>query len=530
MSSTRFEPAAELVRPAASRRTALVVLLAVEVSTLWLTFPAGPTRQAVHEISVLLGSFGHVRQFLILFAAGTVFFGWTAIRSELRTFENEPQSPAALTTHFIALVLFAALGLSGGPFPVAFAASGALFLLSWLFCVLPPRFWLGWFRSNPGALAAGACVGLAGSFAAAAAGHWRLLSYWTLRIVERLLPLFGQSVVSDPATLEVGTPRFRLVLTGACSGIEGIGLVSVFLIAYLWGCRRDLRFPAAFLLVPIGIVTVWLANALRVTAMILIGGINRAVATEGFHSMAGWLSLNFVALGLVLVSRRARVFTRIDADDEPLDANPAGAYLLPLFSILLVAFITRLAFDGIDRLYPLRVVAGGAVLFAFRSELGRFQWRPSWWAMSIGVLTFISWMGIVYLQGGIHGDRAFENGLARLSAGAAAIWLIFRVIGAIATVPLAEELAFRGYVLRKLISSDFRSVAFDRFTWLSFLGSSVLFGILHGRWIAGVVAGMLFALAARRRGRFSDAVCAHAVANALIAVVVLTTKSWSLWM
>ena len=145
------------------------------------------------------------------------------------------------------------------------------------------------------------------------------------------------------------------------------------------------------------------------------------------------------------------------------------------------------------------------------------------------MLTFLAWIAIDFLQGGIHGDRAFENGLARLSAGAGAVWLTFRVLGAVVTVPLAEELAFRGYLLRKLISSDFRSVAFDRFTWLSFLGSSVLFGALHGRWVAGIVAGMLFALAARHRGRFSDAVYAHAIANALIAVLVLTTKSWSLW-
>jgi len=41
---------------------------------------------------------------------------------------------------------------------------------------------------------------------------------------------------------------------------------------------------------------------------------------------------------------------------------------------------------------------------------------------------------------------------------------------------------------------------------------------------------MLFAAAALRTGRFSDAVVAHAVANALIAVTVLVTGAVSLWM
>jgi membrane protease YdiL (CAAX protease family) len=56
-----------------------------------------------------------------------------------------------------------------------------------------------------------------------------------------------------------------------------------------------------------------------------------------------------------------------------------------------------------------------------------------------------------------------------------------------------------------------------------------LFGALHGRWIAGTLAGMLYALAVYRRGELADAVLAHTTSNALIAVYVLVTASWSLW-
>jgi CAAX prenyl protease-like protein len=69
-----------------------------------------------------------------------------------------------------------------------------------------------------------------------------------------------------------------------------------------------------------------------------------------------------------------------------------------------------------------------------------------------------------------------------------------RVLGSVITVPIAEELAFRGYVLRRLISSDFDNISL-RFTWLSFLLPSFLFGALHGRWPAGTVAGMFYAWA-----------------------------------
>jgi exosortase E/protease (VPEID-CTERM system) len=520
------------------RSGTLLSLLILEIAALWLALPAAPLHDAVHEVSVALGSLGHLRQFLILFLAGALFFGGTSIRLELRRLDSQPEGlreSTALRLHLLFLALFAGIGLAAYRMAVArswallFASAGAAFLLSWLFLLLPPRFWLTWVRSNPAALFAGGCAGVAGSLAAIAAQHWFFLSYWTLLIVERLLRLLGQSVETNLTTLTVGTPRFQVMLTDACSGLEGIGVVSIFLIAYLWGCRRDLRFPNALLLLPIGIITVWLANAVRVTAMVLIGGINPRIATEGFHSMAGWLSLNLVALGLVLASRRMPFFTRIPEKETTLASNGAGVFLLPLLAILITAFITRLGFDGFDRLYPLRVIAAALVLWIFRSELATFRWRPSAWSVAIGIVVFLTWIGIAFLNGGIHGDPRFERGLAGVSPFAAATWITFRVLGAVITVPLAEELAFRGYLLRKLISADFRGVPFDRFTWPSFLLSSLIFGALHGQWVAGIVAGMLFAAAAQRRGRFSDAVYAHAVANALIAVFVLATRSWSLW-
>jgi CAAX prenyl protease-like protein len=109
------------------------------------------------------------------------------------------------------------------------------------------------------------------------------------------------------------------------------------------------------------------------------------------------------------------------------------------------------------------------------------------------------------------------------------VWLTFRVLGSVIVVPLAEELAFRGYLLRKLIARDFENVPLDQFTWVSFIGSSVLFGLLHGRWVAGTLAGMAYAWAVYRRGQLGDAVLAHMTTNALIAACVLLQGRWALW-
>src|SRR6202043_1272601 len=72
-------------------------------------------------------------------------------------------------------------------------------------------------------------------------------------------------------------------------------------------------------------------------------------------------------------------------------------------------------------------------------------------------------------------------------------WITFRVLAAVVAVPLAEELAFRGFLMRRLLSPDFESVSFRRFSWIALLASSLAFGLMHGGYrVAGSVAGILF--------------------------------------
>ncbi|MBW2191910.1 MAG: CPBP family intramembrane metalloprotease, partial [Deltaproteobacteria bacterium] len=63
----------------------------------------------------------------------------------------------------------------------------------------------------------------------------------------------------------------------------------------------------------------------------------------------------------------------------------------------------------------------------------------------------------------------------------------------------------------------------------SFLVSSVAFGALHGRWLAGILAGMIYAAAQYRRGEISDAIVAHMVTNALLAAYVVIFGHWAFW-
>jgi len=110
------------------------------------------------------------------------------------------------------------------------------------------------------------------------------------------------------------------------------------------------------------------------------------------------------------------------------------------------------------------------------------------------------------------------------------VWVILRIVGSVVVAPIVEELAFRGYLMRRLVARDFDQVPLSRWTPLAVLGSSLLFGVPHQRWILGSVAGLVYAIAVIRRGRLLDGSVAHATTNALVAVCVLKSGDWSMWL
>jgi CAAX prenyl protease-like protein len=109
-------------------------------------------------------------------------------------------------------------------------------------------------------------------------------------------------------------------------------------------------------------------------------------------------------------------------------------------------------------------------------------------------------------------------------------WTVLRVLAAVVTVPIAEELAYRGYLMRVLVARDFETVPFARVRWPALIVASVAFGAMHGAfWLPGIFAGLLYGLIAIRRNSLAEAIVAHATSNALIAATVLIFGRWELW-
>jgi exosortase E/protease (VPEID-CTERM system) len=436
-----------------------------------------------------------------------------------------------------ALVGLSALPVATQPVMLIFAGrclAGVLTVVLGIFSFTPPGLCLNLIRETVAlwvcALAAGtlACLSVNVSWS-----FWQPAVGLTFVCVKTFLGLFFSKIVYDPHSATIGTQAFTVQIGAPCSGVEGVGLMAVFSVAWLWFFRRECRFPAALLLIPASLVTIWIANSMRITALVMIGNAGAPdIAEKGFHSQAGWIAFNAIAVGLCLVAERVPWLTtkaRRGAIQAAREQDATAAYLVPFLSILAAGMLARSASGAFEWFYPLRFFAAAAALWYFRGQYGRLDWRFGWQGVGIGVAIFGMWLGLDRLTGSPP-NSSIGSGLASWPASMRIVWLTFRTTAAVVTVPVAEELAFRAFLIRRLIARDFESMNPRSFTWVALLLSSVVFGFLHGgRWLAGIVAGLAYAFALLRRGRIGDAVIAHATTNALLAVFVLLQGRWDMW-
>ncbi len=118
-------------------------------------------------------------------------------------------------------------------------------------------------------------------------------------------------------------------------------------------------------------------------------------------------------------------------------------------------------------------------------------------------------------------EFAAQPHLAYFTAPPTERWQFYVVLGAVVLVgPLAEELAFRGY-LRELL----RGVAGPA---AGLYGTALLFGLFHGVQLAAPLAllGWLFGWLRERHGSLAAPWVVHALHNAITVAITMTCPAW----
>jgi len=214
--------------------------------------------------------------------------------------------------------------------------------------------------------------------------------------------------------------------------------------------------------------------------------------------------------------------------------QPWLPYVVPFVLFLLLTEPARYFPDLAPYLYIAKTILVGGVLWFWRRKyvddfaagltFGEF-------AVSVlcGLLVLVLWIapeGVLYQFAPGTGFDPY----AMMGSQSAAIGLIVvRLIGASIVVPIMEELFWRSFLMRYLIEVDFRSVAIGTFSWLSFLGVAVLFGLEHHRIVVGVIAGLLYGLLLLRQKKLRGVVVAHTVTNLGLGIYVVVTGNWMFW-
>lgn len=370
---------------------------------------------------------------------------------------------------------------------------------------------------------------------------WGTLSSATLRGAAALLSWTAGPVTLDLPNRVIGLSGFEVEVAAVCSGTDGIGLVLIFLGIWIALARARLRIHRALILLPLGVAAAFLANIVRVAALVAVGGAgHHEVAVGGFHSKLGWFLFCGIALAGIAAAESVRWFRRepsaaekdaaVAAGDGSHAHRPTGLedvnLILPLMAALATSLTTGLFAADVDLAYGARIAAAVAALVAIRRIVPSLRPGRPLVAILAGcglAVAWIAWAG--------DANEPIPQGLTELDASWRAVWIGIRVLGGVAVIPLIEELAYRGFLLDWLAGAGWRSAppAARPVPWWALLGSSVAFGALHEELLLGIVSGVLFAALRLGRGRIGDAVLAHAACNGALALAVLLGGRWQLW-
>jgi exosortase E/protease (VPEID-CTERM system) len=449
-----------------------------------------------------------------------------------------PIRPVWAATHFALIACLAWLSsvlFPPTPPPIPFAIVVCLGLLCGtvaVFCAFaataPLRTWLGGIRAlGRIPLYAGAVALVAAVAIPLSRALWGPATTATFALVSMILRPILPGLIVNPATRVVGTNQFEVEVLEYCSGLEGAGLILAFTIAWLWYFRKEYLFPRALVLIPLGLVLTFGLNAVRIAALVLIGSAGYGeAAMYGFHSQAGWIAFNAIAVGIAVGSQRSRWLSR---RSRPLEGdrsdNPTAVFLMPLLAILAAGMLSHALSGRFEWFYPLRLFACLAVIAIYRRRLASLEWSWSWRGISIGFIVFMVWLvGEHFLvpPTSMPSELVLASPYLRWS------WIGCRLATFVLTVPLAEELAYRGFLMRRLRASDFDSLPYRQVGWMAVVASGVAFGAAHGAmWLPGIFAGLAYGWIVKRRGQLGEAVVAHLTTNLLLAAVALVLGDWS---
>ena len=168
------------------------------------------------------------------------------------------------------------------------------------------------------------------------------------------------------------------------------------------------------------------------------------------------------------------------------------------------------------------------------------HWRVAE-AVGVGLVGIAIWIGLSelrleesvmnYLPDWLRpGKRSSFDPFQELATPVSAwSFIAVRLIGLSVLVPVAEELFWRGFLLRWIISEDWQGVPVGKYQTTSFLVVTILFTLAHPEWLAAACYCVLLNGLLYWKRDLWLCIVAHGVSNLVLGIYILSTNAWGLW-
>jgi CAAX prenyl protease-like protein len=213
------------------------------------------------------------------------------------------------------------------------------------------------------------------------------------------------------------------------------------------------------------------------------------------------------------------------------------AYIAPFCVYVASMGLERLSGIGGGWAYALRCSLTLAAILIFSRRTVSLTARNPISSAAAGLLVFILWVAPDQLWN-IRHHWPFESAFTGAAVSSIPIdlrrnaaFLILRAGGSALLVPIIEELFWRAWLMRWLISGHIESVPLGTYGRLAFWVTAALFAAEHGPyWEVGLVAGIVYNWWMIRTRSLGDCILAHAVTNLALGLFVIGSGQWQYWL
>ena len=178
--------------------------------------------------------------------------------------------------------------------------------------------------------------------------------------------------------------------------------------------------------------------------------------------------------------------------------------------------------------YFIKTFVGLWLVWEMRLVAAEVRWAMSWEAVVIGIAVFFMWVWLDPYYPQAKPSKDVWNPFAEFGENSSTAWLFAgaRIFGMTIVVPPLEEAFYRSFLYRYFVRTNFLEMPLGRFHVTSFLVTSIIFGIAHQQWLAGILCGFAYQWLAIRKNRLGDSMTAHAITNFMLGVWVVWQHDW----